>query len=70
MEQIMTCEPNYDRMKGVTDEALQFVKSCLSKVASNRPTIAELMESPWMQTFKQSKELLMRRQIELGANIL
>ena len=57
-------------MKDATPQALEFVSRCLSKNPANRPTVAELLEFPWIKALQNQQELTMRRQIEIGANIL
>ena len=64
-------QPNFgDETKNASPEAIEFIKSCLIKDQNERPTIAQLLESEWMQALKNKKDLLKRRQIEIGANIL
>ena len=66
----MKSEPDYSRLGDVTEEAIQFIKQCLIKDASQRPSIEQLLSSDWMATYDNSRQLLMRKQIAIGANLL
>ena len=48
---IIVNEPDYSGMQQFSHEAMEFVKSALTKNASARPSIAELLESSWMRNF-------------------
>ena len=67
---IMHSEPDYSRLGDVTEGAIQFIKQCLIKDASERPSIEQLLRSDWMTTYDNSRQLLMRKQIAIGANLL
>ena len=40
-------EVNYDRIDQVSEQAKQFIKACLKKSASDRPSIKELLMMDW-----------------------
>ena len=49
---IIVNEPDYSGMQQFSHEAMEFVKSALTKNASARSSIAELLESSWMRNFE------------------
>ena len=63
-------QPKLDLLRGVSGLAQAFVTSLLTKCAAERPSAAELLEHPWMQTLRQSEHVLKAKQIEIGYNLL
>ena len=58
-----------DLLVDATPAALSFIEAALKKEPNKRPTIAELIEMPWIKEFKQASNLDSQLELDLSQNI-
>ena len=67
---VLNNEPNYNKLKKATPAVKKFIKACLRKEASARPSIEELLDFEWLKTNEQATNLSQDVQLDINANLM
>jgi len=68
-QDIINSTPDYKVLDHVSAEATDFIKSALNKDPAMRPSIQELIESPWITKYSQGESLDQERELDLSHNL-
>lgn len=72
MHTIKTAKPNFDLLPPDTSsQAVDFITKCLKKQPFARPTVAKLLQHPWLEQVvaERAASMRMSRQLRIGANL-
>jgi len=61
-QDIIEREPDYTKLEGVSEHAIEFIKHALKKDQSERATIAELLQANWIVTRKSARVVSVNNQ--------
>lgn len=60
-----SCSPQAEYWRGVSEEGRSFVRKCLTVDPTNRPTVQELLDDPWLRNV--AEHFVLDPQSESGA---
>lgn len=65
---VINTEPDYSKVGAASQEAQDFIRACLQKDASARPSFEELLQLPWFN-INQSDSIGRNTMLDIGRNI-
>ena len=66
---VLNKQPNYQKLANASTEAKDFIKLCLQKDASQRPSFDELLQDPWFNANQSQSSLSANNRLDITANI-
>ena len=70
-DKIQFSDPDFNdfTLQQCTPHAANFLKRCLAKNSEDRPSVQELLDHPWFQLTKESKNLDNQKVLDISANL-